>query len=78
MRRGRRSFTPSFEQLESRLALSTYYVATTGNDTAAGTSTAPWLTLQHGVDTIKAGEVRAIYLYFLNQGIISVRKNPSI
>ena len=56
MRRGRRSFTPSFEQLESRLALSTYYVATTGNDTAAGTSTAPWLTLQHGVDTIKAGD----------------------
>src|SRR5438128_1685209 len=53
---GRRSFRPSFEQLESRLALSTYYVATTGNDSGSGGSTAPWHTLQHAVDTIHAGD----------------------
>src|SRR5262249_4709556 len=40
-----------FEELESRVALSTYYVATTGNDWASGASSAPWKTLQHAVDS---------------------------
>jgi len=34
----------------------TYYVATTGNDLASGSSTAPWLTLQHAVETIAPGD----------------------
>jgi parallel beta-helix repeat protein len=33
----------------------TFYVATTGSDTAAGTSSAPWKTIQHAVDTAPAG-----------------------
>jgi len=35
----------------------TYYVATTGNDGNPGSSTMPWLTLQHAVDNIGAGDV---------------------
>jgi parallel beta-helix repeat protein len=34
----------------------TYYVATNGSDSNAGTSAAPWLTLQHAVETINAGD----------------------
>jgi len=34
----------------------TYYVATTGNDSADGSSTTPWRTLQHAVDTIANGD----------------------
>ena len=33
-----------------------YHVALGGNDTAAGTSAAPWLTVQHGVDVLAAGD----------------------
>src|SRR4051794_25832723 len=33
----------------------TYYVATNGSDSAAGTSTAPWRTLQHAADVATAG-----------------------
>jgi parallel beta-helix repeat protein len=35
----------------------TYYVATNGNDSSNGSSTAPWLTLQHAVETIAPGDV---------------------
>jgi parallel beta-helix repeat protein len=34
----------------------TYYVATTGNDLNSGSSTSPWLTLQHAVETIVPGD----------------------
>jgi len=34
----------------------TYYVATTGLDTNPGSSGQPWLTLQHAVDSIAAGD----------------------
>jgi hypothetical protein len=34
----------------------TYYVATTGNDSSAGTQTAPLATIQRGVDLAKAGD----------------------
>jgi len=34
----------------------TYYVATNGNDLASGSSSAPWLTLQHAVETIAPGD----------------------
>ncbi|HEX4590239.1 MAG TPA: hypothetical protein VH120_09950, partial [Gemmataceae bacterium] len=42
--------------LEARNLPSTYYVATTGSDTAAGTTAAPWLTLQHAVGVVHAGD----------------------
>lgn len=35
----------------------TYYVATTGSDGGAGSSTFPWATLQHAVETIGPGDV---------------------
>jgi parallel beta-helix repeat protein len=44
------------ETLEARLVPSTFYVAPTGNDHGAGTSQAPWRTLQHAVDAIAPGD----------------------
>ena len=32
-----------------------FYVSTTGNDSSAGTQTAPWRTVQHAADTARAG-----------------------
>lgn len=55
-------FTPSrrrsvvLESVEPRKLLSTYYVATTGNDGNPGTQAAPWLTLQHAADKVVAGD----------------------
>ena len=34
----------------------TYYVATTGSDTAGGSSAAPWKSLQHAADRAAAGD----------------------
>jgi parallel beta-helix repeat protein len=45
------------ESLETREVLSTFFVASTGSDTAAGSSTAPWKTLQHAADVVKAGDL---------------------
>lgn len=42
-------------QSSSGLAVKEYYVATTGNDSNAGTSSAPWKSLQHAADTVPAG-----------------------
>jgi parallel beta-helix repeat protein len=55
MRRARRKFV-GFERLEERLALATYYVSNLGNDNGAGSSAAPWLTLQKAADTVVAGD----------------------
>jgi len=44
------------ELLESRIALNGYFVSPTGNDMNAGTSMAPWLTLQHAADQLVAGD----------------------
>ena len=33
-----------------------YYVSPTGNDAAAGTSAAPWKTLQHAADVVGPGD----------------------
>jgi hypothetical protein len=38
-------------------ALRTFYVATSGSDAAAGTSAAPWRTLQHAANTVRAGDL---------------------
>ena len=42
-------------QLPSRSGV-TYYVSTGGNDTNAGTLAAPWRTIQHAANTVKAGD----------------------
>ena len=34
----------------------TYYVSTSGSDTNAGTLSAPWRTIQHAANTVKAGD----------------------
>src|SRR5437660_5950894 len=34
---------------------SSFYVSTTGDDSNPGTQTAPWRTVQHAVDTMRAG-----------------------
>jgi len=34
---------------------SSFYVATTGNDSNSGTEAAPWRTIQHAADTARAG-----------------------
>src|SRR6185295_5191758 len=34
---------------------SSFYVATTGNDSNPGTQSAPWRTVQHAADTARAG-----------------------
>jgi len=47
---------PVLEVLESRQLLSTYYVAPTGSDTSAGTSAAPWQTLQEASNNVQAGD----------------------
>jgi Ca2+-binding RTX toxin-like protein len=45
------------EQLESRLALSSFFVATNGNDANDGSFANPWRTLQHAADTVQAGDL---------------------
>jgi parallel beta-helix repeat protein len=53
-----RIFTlPLLIAVASATQAATYYVATTGSDANAGTSTKPWATLQHAVDTINPGDV---------------------
>ncbi|MCI0702666.1 MAG: hypothetical protein L0241_16400, partial [Planctomycetia bacterium] len=44
------------EQLELRDVPATFYVATTGSDSALGGSTTPWRTLQHAADEVQAGD----------------------
>ena len=34
---------------------SSFYVSTTGDDSNPGTQTAPWRTVQHAADTVRAG-----------------------
>ena len=49
-------FRPRFEQLEDRAVPAVYYVATTGSNGNAGTSAAPWQTLQYAADRVAAGD----------------------
>jgi hypothetical protein len=39
----------------------TWHVATTGDDAAAGTSGAPWKTIQHAADRVVAGDTVVIH-----------------
>lgn len=45
------------EQLESRVALSNFFVSPTGSDSNDGSAEAPWLTLQHAADVVHPGDV---------------------
>ena len=44
------------EPLESRVLMSSYFVSPGGDDAAAGSTTAPWKTLQHAADSVAAGD----------------------
>lgn len=46
--------------LESRAVLTTFFVDPSGQDSSAGTSGAPWATLQHAVDSVRAGDTIAV------------------
>src|SRR5262245_10442173 len=52
-----RRLRPGLDRLEPRIALSNYYVSTTGDDNAAGTLAAPWKTVQHAADAAAPGDV---------------------
>src|SRR5205823_9726040 len=52
----RRRVRLGVEPLESRLTPATYYVSTAGDDTAEGSSAAPWNTLQHAAYAVVAGD----------------------
>ncbi|HEX8525314.1 MAG TPA: fibronectin type III domain-containing protein [Tepidisphaeraceae bacterium] len=56
--RGIRTIKRSFnlESLENRQLLSSYFVSTAGSDTASGSASAPWKTLQKAVDSVRAGD----------------------
>src|SRR6185436_9105655 len=43
--------------LAGTASATTYYVAPTGNDASNGSSTSPWATLQHAVETIAPGDI---------------------
>src|SRR3954453_8413166 len=51
-----RSVRLCLEQLEARELPSAYFVATNGSDSGAGSSAAPWLTLQHAANVVHAGD----------------------
>jgi parallel beta-helix repeat protein len=46
----------ALECLESRQALATLFVSTSGNDASDGSSAAPWRTLQHAADVVNPGD----------------------
>ena len=46
-----------FDRLESRIALSGFYVSPAGDDAAAGTVDAPWKTVQRAVASAAPGDV---------------------
>src|SRR5580693_993274 len=46
----------SFDLLESRTLLSSYFVAMTGSDAATGSLAAPFATIQHAADVAQPGD----------------------
>src|SRR3954469_23522824 len=59
-----------FDLLESRIALSGYYVSSAGDDSAAGTVDAPWRTVQHAVASAAQGDVINLRAGSYNGGIV--------
>ena len=48
---------PHLDQLESRLAMTGFFVSPVGDDAAAGTLNAPWKTVPHAVASVTPGDV---------------------
>src|SRR6187431_2649785 len=44
------------ERLENRLALATFYVASSGSNANTGSAATPWATLQYAADRVQAGD----------------------
>lgn len=51
----------------------TYYVTTTGSNSADGSSSRPWLTIQHAADTMVAGDTVMVGAGTYNERIITTR-----
>jgi hypothetical protein len=47
----------------------TYYVSTTGNNSNPGTISAPWLTIQHAANTVKAGATVSVFGGVYNESV---------
>ena len=56
MRRRRCRRVCAFETLEHRLALATYHVAVSGDNSGDGSEDSPWQTLQHAASRVTAGD----------------------
>jgi len=74
---GTGNFTTSYNEAEWKDTGTTYYVATTGNDTTGdGTSGNPWKTLQKAHDTAAAGSIisvgAGVFANFTNSKNLSV------
>src|SRR4051794_38172137 len=46
-----------FDHLEPRVTLSAFFVSPSGDDSAAGSASAPWRTLQHAANLVQPGDV---------------------
>src|ERR1700723_3021657 len=53
---------------------SSFYVSTTGNDLNPGTQTAPWRTIQHATDTVRAGSIVNV-LGGVYEELVSINKS---
>ncbi|HWO32635.1 MAG TPA: right-handed parallel beta-helix repeat-containing protein [Candidatus Acidoferrum sp.] len=53
---------------------SSFYVSTTGNDSNPGTQTAPWRTIQHAADTVRAGSTVNV-LGGVYEELVSINKS---
>jgi|CXWL01.1.fsa_nt_gi hypothetical protein len=77
--------SPSFKRLTTALLMAlfvaraahaaTYYVATTGNDANAGTSTVPWRTVAKAVSTMVAGDTTYVRGGTYNEGVIYFKRS---
>ncbi len=55
----------------------TYYVATTGNDSNAGTAAAPWRTIQHAANVVSPGDVIQVAAGTYSETILSQRSGTA-
>ena len=71
-----------FDRLESRIAMSGYYVSTAGDDAATGTIQAPWRTVQRAVAGVAPGDVISLRAgtygggVFVNKPDITIQSFP--
>ncbi len=55
----------------------TYHVATNGSDPSVGSSAAPWLTIQHAVDTVPAGATVLVHAGVYNKTVTITRSGSA-